>query len=1113
MGWLAAGLLAACGAIPAMADGTRAHPTPRGYDGESLVPWSTLPTNGAFYSNFMEYDGKTWFFGTHMSIGSDPIIPDHPISISYSDPAVPRTIYNLLYHMTLTRFEYLNTNSSRDITIPDVYWNLHGAEEGRGYSGPLQYIPSSVFNGSDITSVTIPYTLLALQEPCFLNCRDLKSIKIVWGWATEVTGDDRWDYTDTRYRSQDGVLYNKDMTRLIKCPEGKTGRFTIPGSVTELSPYAFANSQLEELTIPDNVTVIPSTAFSGALAGGRGPVSVRLGNGIKELPSFRGCSNLVSVTLGTGITSIPDYAFYGCTSLKSVVMPDSVTNIGEYAFACGDGLTVAIPESVRGVAGTAFEGSRNLTVVAGNNVLGEYKWDEELEDWVGNVWGEDLWHFNASLFNDCEGFSLVVSTNVTRIGAETFGECAALTSLTIPESVTEIGEGAFGDCTGLTELVLPGSVVRIGDLDNYGTSGAFANCTGLTELLLPHGLREIGPYTFAGCVNVTNIFLPNTLTVVGADEYGSGGSAFEGCGANGLSVTIEAGTTQIWASAFSGCGLASLDQISIPSSVKGIGDYAFYGCPALETAAVPDGVESIGYQAFAWCEALADLVLPDSLREIGSSAFQGCAVLGTVEFGSGLESLESYAFQWCTGLESMELPAGLSSLESYVFDGCSGLVSVVLPAGMETVFPEAFDGCTALERIEVAAGNAAYASRDGVLFGADGRQLVLYPPGRLAAVYALPDGVESLGARAFNGCPYLVTVSVPASVTDLGCGDACAWQMPFDGCTALAAVEVAEGNPAYRSSDGVLFGKPGEGGDTPLLLHPAARGGRSYAIPAGTTRIGAFAFAGCTGLEQVEIPEGVTDIGYRAFEGSGLTALSTPKSVVRIADGAFAFCANLAAATIAAGQVGHGSPWDGDYADYAFEYCTALEAVTLGPGVTEVSQYAFSGSGVRKLFVPSSWKGAADTPVGHVFYDDGGRWPEEHPLEIVYYEVPTETETQTTPVPVTHSWLEEKAADILAANGGDFEAAAKARAANGMPVWKCYLAGLSTTEAEAEFKVKSLSVVDGEVQIEWEPDLNEDGTKAERRYVVEGKPSMGGEWGEKTPESRFFRVKVRMPEP
>ena len=121
-------------------------------------------------------------------------------------------------------------------------------------------------------------------------------------------------------------------------------------------------------------------------------------------------------------------------------------------------------------------------------------------------------------------------------------------------------------------------------------------------------------------------------------------------------------------------------------------------------------------------------------------------------------------------------------------------------------------------------------------------------------------------------------------------------------------------------------------------------------------------------------------------------------------------------------------------------------------------------------------------------------------------------ETADTPVPVPHAWLEGKAGAILAAHGGDYEAAAEAEAANGWPVWKCYLAGVDTTDKTAAFRVKSISFVDGEAVLEWDPDLNENGTASERTYIEEGKPSMEAPWGTKQPDSRFFRVKVVLPE-
>ena len=123
------------------------------------------------------------------------------------------------------------------------------------------------------------------------------------------------------------------------------------------------------------------------------------------------------------------------------------------------------------------------------------------------------------------------------------------------------------------------------------------------------------------------------------------------------------------------------------------------------------------------------------------------------------------------------------------------------------------------------------------------------------------------------------------------------------------------------------------------------------------------------------------------------------------------------------------------------------------------------------------------------------------------------SETQKSPVGVPCQWLEENASGILAATGGDYEAAAMALAANGLPVWKCYVAGLSTTDAEAQFKVKALSLADGKLKVEWTPDLNANGTKTNRTYVIQGKQSMDDEWDAHTPSSRFFRVSVQMPAP
>ena len=130
------------------------------------------------------------------------------------------------------------------------------------------------------------------------------------------------------------------------------------------------------------------------------------------------------------------------------------------------------------------------------------------------------------------------------------------------------------------------------------------------------------------------------------------------------------------------------------------------------------------------------------------------------------------------------------------------------------------------------------------------------------------------------------------------------------------------------------------------------------------------------------------------------------------------------------------------------------------------------------------------------------------------------TETQGSPVGVPCQWLEEHASGILAANGGNYEASALALATNGLPVWQCYVAGLSTTDAKAAFKVKSISIENGEPVVEWEPDLNDGGTKSERAYKLLGKRQLSDEKWEEVPDGvdvdtegwRFFQVRVELPQ-
>ena len=130
---------------------------------------------------------------------------------------------------------------------------------------------------------------------------------------------------------------------------------------------------------------------------------------------------------------------------------------------------------------------------------------------------------------------------------------------------------------------------------------------------------------------------------------------------------------------------------------------------------------------------------------------------------------------------------------------------------------------------------------------------------------------------------------------------------------------------------------------------------------------------------------------------------------------------------------------------------------------------------------------------------------------IVTYDLPSVTETQTTPVPVPYEWLRAHDPDVVD-EYESYEAAAKAMAANGRnKVWECFVAGISPTDETAEFTAK-IEMRDGASIVTWDPNMNTNGVV--RAYKVYGRETLenGGEWQYPTNSlHRFFKVTVEMP--
>lgn len=564
-------------------------------------------------------------------------------------------------------------------------------------------IGNSAFSScKSLTSIIVPATLKTIGKSAFNNCSSLSKVII----------EDREDVL---------TLGNNESCKVFdSCPLDEVyigGKISYASSASAgYSPF-YRNTSLRSVTISDRENRIYPYEFYGC----SNLQTVKIGDGVTQIGSwaFSGCSNLTSFRFGENVKEICQEAFSDCISLTGIASEAAVppvcggqaledinkwdctlyvpeANIADYqaasqwkdfffvkdilekveTFRCGDNITAS------------FLPKTGVFTLEGNGAMYDYSENDiaPWEEYIENI------------------SQITVSDGITSIGDYSFGY-TNISSIFLPASIEKVGIEAFAWCENLKEINVdeknPYYFSKDGVLYDRRHSTGYINFKHDNDVVL----------ALYPCGKEGNFQLPGNVGMIG-------NAAFFDCQKLSAISMPSGSLVEIGEFAFQLC--AGLKQISIPSSVVYIDDYAFSWCEDLQSVYLGSGLEGYGSGVFWHSKALTAinvdkanqvyssvdgviyskdgktldrcpegrhfwLNIPEGGESIGENgyhygSFYGCEILSGITMPEGLKHVGRESFYGCTGLKSLTLPSTVSSINEYAFYGCSSLRTLTCQA-------------------------------------------------------------------------------------------------------------------------------------------------------------------------------------------------------------------------------------------------------------------------------------------------------------------------------------------------------------------------------------------------------------------------------------------------
>ena len=640
--------------------------------------------------------------------------------------------------------------------------------------------------------------------------------------------------------------------------------------ITDICDYAFQNSTLTQITIPNNVINIGINPFNDctslttinisndifSLDGSYCLIDISNDNIISYLIASPDTSysiqdsvitigvnafnnsNLTRVDIsmtGSSLISIGSYAFSNCVMLTQITIPNNVKNIGDNPFNyCTSLTTINISNDI-----FRLDGSRCLIDISNDNIISyliaspdtSYSIPDSVKT-IGNgaFNNSNLTHVDISM----------TDSSLSSIGSNAFFNCISMNSFSIPNNVINIGINPFTYCTSLTTINISNDIFSLDGsrclIDNSNDNiisyliaspdtsysipdsvktignGAFQYSSNLTHITIPNSVTDISSYAFYDCNNLTNVIFG-----LSCEDISFGTDVFYG---------VNPDISFWYPSSISGDPLTRFQN----SVIKDI-DLSYSNFrPYLSRSEILELSDSNLYY---------NTILNQNFYEWKNITLTSLTVAST-----DISNLPSE-------LNEVILTSGITDIGSNAFQK-SSLTQITIPYSLQTIGIHAFFNCSKLRNVDISMTDSS---------------------------------LSTIGNYAFDDCVMLTHITIPNNVTNIGIN-------PFTNCLKLTTINISNDIFSLDGSRCLI-----DNSNHNIISYLIASQDTSYSIQDSVKTIGSNAFHGSTYLTNVDISmtdSSLNSIGSYAFYNCiSMNSITIPNSVTNIGSAAFNNCNNL----------------------------------------------------------------------------------------------------------------------------------------------------------------------------------------------------------------------------